>query len=656
MTNVDPAGSALDRMPALLPLAGFVLLLVHLHRRRGDWRESWIVAATLWGTLVTGFTETLSLFHGLTAPALAALWLLAGAALAAGLRRRPATAAGAPCVESSRWEVRLMVGLLAVWLAGLGLVAVTAAPNNFDAMTYHLPRVMHWIQDRGVGFYPTSIQRQLYLGPWAEYAILQFQLLLGADWFANAVQWFALVTAIVGVSLIARELGASARGQWLAAVLTATMPMAVLQSTSPQTDLTAACWLVSAVVLMLLALKSPERGRWLVVLAGLALGQGILTKATIYCFGFAPCLWLAWGLVRRDRVRAVLPLAAFAAAVLAVNLPCYIREIRLYHSPFGPAEDPAEGSLPAAPYANARFTPAVVLSNTLRNAALELASPSRWLTGVEQTATRRALHALGIDPDDQRTTWTGDVFALSPNVWANENYASDPLQFLLLLAAGVAVLFFQRRPRGAGTRVYLLLLLGGWILFCLVLRWTIWNTRLLLPLLVLGMPLVGLMLDRLRPAWPVAAVAALVFGAAVLVAVRNPSHPLAGSHPYYRLDRIAQYYLTSGPQLERIHREITRQVVDLGATRIGLRLGRDDWEYPLWVRLQAAGLHPRIEHVDVHNRSARYAATLPPFAPQVTITIQLARHRVEVTPVEPRPAPPPVAAKPPLTRGSRAGA
>jgi hypothetical protein len=632
-------------LAGLLPLAVFGLLYANVRHRQRDWRETWIIAATAWGGLVTLFTELLGQFHCLTAVGLSAAWLLTGTALAASLWCCPAAspAEGAPSPHPPRWlwAWKLWGGWLGVWLAGLGLVALTAAPNTYDAMTYHLPRVMHWIQNQQVGHYPTAIQRQIYLGPWAEYAILQFQLLLGTDQLANTVQWFALVSGIVGVSLIARQLGAAPPGQMLAALLTATIPMAVLQSTSPQTDLVAACWLVSAVWFILMAVETGQaEGHrfWYTALAGLALGHGILTKATVYCFGLAPCLWLAVALFRQRRCRAFLPLAVFAVLVLAVNLPNYVRQTRTYHSPFGPGEEPADGSQSAGPYANATHTPGTVMSNCLRNAALELVTPSRFLTGTLESATRALLNRLGIDPDDPRTTWTETVFALSPFVWANENHAGNPLHFLLLLAAFMAVAV-RPPPGSARLRLYALVLLCGWILFCLLLRWTIWSTRLHLPLLVLGMPLAGLVLCRFRSNWPAFGVALLAFGLAVPVALHNTSRPLVGPKAYYRQDRIDQYYLSSGPELARIHLEITHAVLALKGTRIGLRLGRDDWEYPLWVRLRSSGLNPRIEHVDVANPSAKYSAALPPFDPDVTINIQLAENRVYVVRGKDRPAP-----------------
>jgi hypothetical protein len=74
----------------------------------------------------------------------------------------------------------LLIGLLVV-LALLAMLAILAPANNWDSMVYHMGRVVHWMQNRSVDHYPTSIDRQLYLGPLTEFAILQLQMLSGED-------------------------------------------------------------------------------------------------------------------------------------------------------------------------------------------------------------------------------------------------------------------------------------------------------------------------------------------------------------------------------------------------------------------------------------------------------------------------------------------
>src|SRR5262249_2538151 len=127
----------------------------------------------------------------------------------------------------------LLNGLLAgvvIIAATTGFIALVAPPNTWDSLTYHMSRVMHWAQNRSVSHYPTHIQRQLHHTPWAEFAILHLQLLSGNDRFANTVQWFAMLGSVTGVSLIAKQVGADARGQIFSAVIAATIPMGILQA------------------------------------------------------------------------------------------------------------------------------------------------------------------------------------------------------------------------------------------------------------------------------------------------------------------------------------------------------------------------------------------------------------------------------------------
>jgi len=89
---------------------------------------------------------------------------------------------------------------------------------------FHMSRVVHWIQNKSVAHYPTHILRQLHQNPWSEFGILQFQILSSSDRLANLVQWFSMVGAVLGVSLIAKRLGADLRGEVFAAVTVATVP------------------------------------------------------------------------------------------------------------------------------------------------------------------------------------------------------------------------------------------------------------------------------------------------------------------------------------------------------------------------------------------------------------------------------------------------
>jgi hypothetical protein len=48
------------------------------------------------------------------------------------------------------------------------VLALITPPNMYDSMTYHMSRVVHWIQNGSLAHYPTSIGRQLFLPPGAE--------------------------------------------------------------------------------------------------------------------------------------------------------------------------------------------------------------------------------------------------------------------------------------------------------------------------------------------------------------------------------------------------------------------------------------------------------------------------------------------------------
>ncbi len=261
-------------------------------------------------------------------------------------------------------------------------VALVAPPNTFDSMTYHMPRVMHWIENASVWPYPTNILRQLYMAPGAEFAILHLQLLAGSDRLANMPQAFALLGVVLGASLIVRELGGGGAAQVGGAVIAGTVPIGVLQATGTQNDEVVAFWLVCFVVFALRLVAGANRPIVIALFAGASLGLAILTKPTAYLFAFPFAVWLSVALVRRSGARCWTPLLLIAGVALLLNVGQYTRNALVFGSPLGRGD---EGG-PAFRYTNDTLTPSLVASNIVRNLG---AAPDRDTETDRQSGRRR---------------------------------------------------------------------------------------------------------------------------------------------------------------------------------------------------------------------------------------------------------------------------
>ncbi len=599
-------------MPILLPLIFFGLLFLILRKNDPDaeWRPAFLAAAVGTGVLLTAITEGLSLFHKLNAAFVAGSWLLAAVLLVLlrrkDLRKRtafpilafPARAALAPV----DWIWPAAAALIAL---ALGAVAFAAPPNTWDSMTYHMPRVVHWIQNGGVDFYPTNILRQLHQNPWTEYAILHAQLLSGGDRFANGVQWLSMLGACVGVSLLAKYLGADARGQILAAFAAATLPMGLMQATSTQTDYAEAFWLAAAVY-FLLRLKEEPRGGFALA-AGSGLGLAILTKATAYLFALPFLVWTVLALIRPRSWRAIRLFALVAITAAALNFGFYYRNYTLYGNPLGPGTEGANS------YTNGVFSAASLASNVVRNLALQIGTPFPEINLLMERGIN-FLHRLGgFSSSDPRTTWSPYSFHV-PALSYFDDDAGNPLHLILFtLCAGILLINGRKNRKPL---IFLLSLGAAFLLFCFVLKWQPWNSRLQLPLFVLAAALAGCALSRLRPEriWAARwAMLALLIGALPGM-FNNPSRPLIGEKNVFAVARTDQYF-TNMPSLAVPYEGAVQYTAGLSCQSIGLILGQDDWEYPFWVLLQNA-LHGRvrIEHVVVQNVSQRIASEEPLYA------------------------------------------
>lgn len=595
--------------------------------------EAFLQSAVLWGVCVVAFNELLSLWGLLTADALTACWLLAClAGLVALVAQRPQKSlTGQPEHADSAgkresntiWYISLAVAVLL--LAFTGVISVVIPPNNWDAMAYHMARVQHWMQNQSVAFYPTNDPRQLFDPPWAEYAILQFQLLTGGGRMANLVQWFSEVGSGVAILLIARQLGANRIGQGLALVFAVTTPMVILEASSTENDLTTGFWIL---VLIYFTLRYTSQPTWrLACLAGCALGLAVLTKGTAYVYAAPVLLGLGLWLVARlwqawqapssgaDHAamtawrRAALGVALMGALVIALNSGQWARNASAFHSPLGPD---------GASYAVQTFTPGALLCNAARDVTLNLGAASDAQNADMYRSIVGFCGAVGEQVNDPRITWQGVtslvVYLINP-FNTDQGTAGNPVQFVLIVLVLAAILAFARLRRVRRLAAYAGLLALGYALFCGYIRWQPWGNRLLVPWFLAAAPLVGVALGRLAAArFSVPILQIVLVVAALPFLLLNDNAPLWGSMTVFNTSRVDLYFITNRimrqPYEEAARYLQARQCSDIGFHSL------EGWEYPLWPLIGTPRRPVHIEHVLVTNASqdlgdAQYARFQP---------------------------------------------
>jgi 4-amino-4-deoxy-L-arabinose transferase-like glycosyltransferase len=562
-------------------------------------RDRFLRAIVLIGVAGFAITELLSAFGAIRRVPLLLCWMVVAVAGVVYLGRS----------MKIRIPKLALDPVVAVSVAGtvliLALTAITAAaspPNSWDALAYHMPRVVYWAEQASVRFFPTPYLNQIMLQPLAEYFTLHSYVLTGGDRFVNFVQWFGSVGSIVGVSSVARVLGAGARGQAIAALFCATLPSGILASSSAKNDYFLAMWLVAAIYFGARFVRSLDARDALFL--GAALGLAMLTKATVYLF--APWLLAAVVLPRaRSLSPRILGMAAAALIVaLLLNVPHYARNVQLNGSPLGFDSPHGDGFFR---WRNESFGWKQTASNILRNTSEQLGGRSEQRNREVYDWVVRAHERLGIDVNDPATTWRWTTFE-PPRNTNHEADANSKWHILILWIASGIVAWRALRTRDIGPVLYPLALGCGFVAFCAYLKWQPYETRLFLPLLVAGAPMVGAALDRsLRPMVQVL-LCVFLLSTARRPALENWLRPLEGPRSVLHVPRDDQYF-SDMQSLSNVqaYRRTVQLLTPEGCQRIGIDSTDLALEYPLMALLREQKPQSLFVHTGVQNASSRYA-------------------------------------------------
>jgi hypothetical protein len=576
----------------LLPLA---ILFVIFHHHERDWRSSVLSAAVSWGVILSLATEILSLLRLLTFGWVLALWLLINLALGwiyyrlIKLGKRSLHLPNLPQITPV--PVVLLAGVAFI-IVTITIVAIVSPPNNWDSMTYHMARVVHWIQNRSLAHYPTYYSAQLVHPPFAEIVILHLQILSGGDRFANLVQVFSMIGSIIGVSLIAQQLGADRRGQILATVFCATLPMGILQSSSTQNDYVVCFWLVCLAhfVLLILPYRNPPID--LILSIGASCGLAVFSKSSGYIFAFPFMVWLFLRYINQMRWKMWKPAVIVAAIFFSLNIGHYLRNFGLYGNPIATAEYSVE-------YKIEIYSLPTFISNIIRNLSLHtdivrhlgLQGFITPFTGI-LTKLIIIIHGfLGVNMTDTRITHPPNSYNGVPGLSFDENVAGNPLHLLLILTAIVLFVFYRKLRINQEIVAYILSITAGFLLLCWMLKLQPYQSRHHLSLFVLSSAFVGTVFCKIWNRHIITFLAVILLVTSMQFVFNNKYRPITAQNNIFNTSRN-ELYFTNRPQLTKPFFEAAEFIKTTNCADIGLSLGNEKspsahyWEYPIWILLK----------------------------------------------------------------------
>ena len=128
--------------------------------------------------------------------------------------------------------------------------ALLYPPSNYDALSYRIPRVMHWLSEKGWLWIPTANARQNYSGVGQEWLLAPLIVIFKTDRFLFLPNWGCFLLLPSVFFRLLRGVGCSRRSSWFWMWLLPLAPIFVLQAGGIGNDLLGAFWFLGALALL----------------------------------------------------------------------------------------------------------------------------------------------------------------------------------------------------------------------------------------------------------------------------------------------------------------------------------------------------------------------------------------------------------------------
>lgn len=479
------------------------------------------------------------------------------------------------------------------------IVSVIYPPNTPDAMSYHMPRVMQWIQNKEISFFPTSDTRQLVYGPFSGYLVLHLFLLFGSDLAANLAQWFAMVLSVIVTFFIIQIYVKNFFSSLMGMVFCATIPMGIMQSTSATNDYMVSLWLLIMIFFLLKYKK--KKNFYFIIGFGISLSFAILSKQTSYIFSLPLCFYLLLLVLKKKK--DFFKLFTIPLIIIIINFGYFKRNYDTFKNPIGINQT-------SSTVVNENFNLRNLSSNFVRNTSLNLTLPSSQFNQSIRNLVYLYHDLFNTNIVSEETTLNNEYFI---HFSLYETRVSNTLHFILIIYC-IYLGLFNNRKLHIPVKGYLLSVIFSFIFFSLILKWQPWGNRLLLPFFVMFSPIVGIYFYQLKkPKLNLVIIIFLSFYSIpylfmnetrpLALKVSNNNHQLNFKKPYFLENNRESLYFTYDLKLQNNLNTTKKLFKKINCNNVGMISRESSWEYPYWVMLRQYNDNVIVRHYDVKNLS-----------------------------------------------------
>lgn len=605
----------------LIPIAvSCIIFLINYTKKKsipGAIADTWLEVTFL----IWGMTEVLSIFHIWTSWAVMITWLLCGLIISLFAWKQK-TFLEAKNVFLLTGDIPGKMKKYKGWMILFGtyfilvlILGMLSGQYNMDSMVYHLPRIMHWIQNKSVGHFAAGFEAQVRYPCLSEYLVGQIYLAGLSDRFANMVQTSAYIGSSIMVYGVARKLGASYKPAFMATAVFLCMPMAVAQAYSTQTDNIAGMFLIVYIYNILdfifaEKLQMDRDGCKKAFFLASNVMLGYLCKPTI-CFTMV--VFFAWMCIvriyRRDKVSVLIKyvlLGAFIAIVIIT--PLFLKNYHTYT-----AVDKAE-----AQQASENDDGGVSVIHTdqaltpdLFNTTNAIKDPKNFIVVCLENIGRNSMSICFPQYNEKWVVLITKIggwlhqdtstFKIPDNAsFFYQDMASNPWVMFLTLLMGAVVLLRVSKTNRTQT-LYILCAIFSLVLQCALMGYTHYRTRYLIGVMAVLCPGIAVAIEKLRVKEGIRdIVISCAIAGACVGAANTYSYEVPRIKESVEGEALHQYFI-GNLEDEYLYSEMGRIINENNYSKIGI----DNMlymEYPLW---KAVDKLDRLECVNISSKYTR---------------------------------------------------